>query len=287
MRTLLLLLTTVAPLAAVAQTASEHAHHDHAAHGGPPAGGDRTAWTKHPLLVPARGDRGDRQLVRLVPRNFAPAAVSVLGPAEDSRPEHVAVREDGASFRAARGSGNYYWASARTESNAEVLTASTVHYFSNPGPAPTALLTRPKGELELIPERLPREHAHYRETEEWPFLVRFRGRPLEGAVIRLETEPGTMDAFRTDADGIARVRFPQDMKRVASRDEVRAHHGRPRAAFVLSVDHRAGGRRYLTAFNYHYAPYAYDGRHLGAGIGFALLGGVLALPFVRAARKKT
>lgn len=276
-----------APLATLAQTASEHAHHDHAAQGARPAGGDQTAWTKHPLLMPARGDRGDRQLVRLVPRNFAPAAVSVLGPGQDSRPEHVAVRDDGASFRAARGSGNYYWASARTETHEAVVTASTVHYFSNPGPAPTELLAKPKSELELIPQRLPREHAQYREGEEWPFLVRFEGRAVEGAVVALQTEPGSMDAFRTDADGVARVRFPRDMKRAAGPDAGQAHHGRPRAAFVLTVDHRVDGRRYLTAFNYSYAPHAYDGRHLGAGIGFALLGSVLALPLVRAARKKT
>jgi hypothetical protein len=285
MRALLFMLSIALPLAAGAQQASEHAPHDHAAHGAPPAGTDRTAWTKHPLLVPARGDRGDRQLVRLVPRNFAPAAVSVLGPAEDSRSEHVAVRANGAEFRAPRGTGNYYWASAGIESADEVLTASTVHYFSNPGPAPKELLARPKGELELSPQRLPREHAQYREGEEWPFLVRFRGKPLAGAVVALETEPGTMDAFRTDPDGIARVRFPRDMKRAATPNEP-AHHARPRAAFVVSVDHRADGRRYLTAFNYSYAPHAYDGKHLGAGIGFALLGGLLAAPLVRSARQK-
>src|SRR5690606_3340201 len=152
------------------------------------------------LLVPARGDRGDRQLLRLVPRNFAPAAVSVLGPEPDSLPEHVAVRGEAAEFRAPRGTGNYYWASARSERPDAVVTASTVHYFSNPGRAPTELLARPKGELELTPERLPREHAQYREGEEWPFLVRFRGEPLAGAVLALETEHGTTDAFRTGAD---------------------------------------------------------------------------------------
>lgn len=286
MRALFLLLTLATPLAA-AQPAPEHPHNDHAARAAPPAGADRTAWTRHPLLEPARGDRTDRQLLRLTPRNFAPAAVSVLGPGPDSRPEHVAVRGGAAEFRASRASGNYYWAAARVESAEEVLSASTVHYFSNPGPAPTDLLARPKGELELIPQRLPREHAQYREGEEWPFLVRFRGEPLEGAVVGLETEPGTRDAFRTGADGIARVRFPRDMKRAAAGGETHAHHGRPRAAFVLAVDHRVDGRRYLTAFNYHYAPHAYDGKHLGAGIGFALLGGLLAAPIVRAARKKT
>jgi hypothetical protein len=192
-----------------------------------------------------------------------------------------------ASSSVGAGTGNYYWVSARSEQADAVITASTVHYFSNPGPAPTELLARPKGELELTPERLPREHAQYREGEEWPFLVRFRGEPLAGAILTLQTEHGTMDAFRTGADGIARVRFPRDMKRAPAGDEAHAHHGRPRGAFVLAVDHSVDGRHYLTAFNYQYAPYAYDGKHLGAGIGFALLGGLLATPLVRAARRKT
>ncbi|BAU46775.1 hypothetical protein SVA_0193 [Sulfurifustis variabilis] len=287
MRALLLLLSLATPSAILAQQEPGHEHHDHASHGAPPAGVDAIAWTKDPLLVPARGERGDRQLLRLVPRNFEPAAISVLGPAEDSRPEHVAVRANGVEFRAPRGNGNYYWASARTESGDEVLTASTVHYFSNPGPAPRALLARPKGELELIPQRLPREHAQYREGEEWPFVVRFRGQPLAGAVVALRSEHGTMDAFRTDEAGVARVRFPRDMTRTAPAAAGHAHHGRPRAAFVVSVDHRVDGRRYLTAFNYTYAPHAYDGKHLGAGIGFALLGGLLAAPIVRHARKRS
>lgn len=67
----------------------------------------------------------------------------------------------------------------------------------------------------------------------------------------------------------------------------RAHHARPRTAFVLAVDHHAEGRRYASAFNYAYAPHAYEDKHLGAGIGFAVLGALFAAPLVRAARKRT
>ena len=62
--------------------------------------------------------------------------------------------------------------------------ASTVWYASNPGPAPSEWLARVRSELEIVPDPLPREHAHYRESEKWRFIVRYAGQPLAAVGAR-------------------------------------------------------------------------------------------------------
>lgn len=295
---LMSLATLLASPALAAQTetrgaaAGHSSAHDHAMHvpaaAAAPARTPAAAWTALPMLVPGRTPPGDRSLARFVPRNLKTATVEVIAPdatAENARVE-IPVGPEGAELRAPKGQGNYYWVSAHQQTQDAIVTASTVRYFSNPGPAPSELLQRRKSELELIPEKLPREHAQYRAGEEWPFLVRYRGRPLGGATVTLETEHGTHATFKTDERGLARVAFPLDFKppKPSSADN-HAGHGPRRAAFALAVEHRDGGMRHLTAFNYIYAPDAFDRKNLWAGLGFALFGMALAAPLLRRKKK--
>jgi hypothetical protein len=255
-----------------------------AAAAGPPA----RSWTMLPLLAPGRTPPGDRSLARFVPHNLEAATVEVHAPdasADHARTE-VPVGAQGAEFRAPKGQGNYYWLSARQQTGEKIVTASTVRYFSNPGPAPTELLLRRKGELELIPQPLPREHAQYRAGEERTFLVRFRGQPLAGAEVMLETEHGTRAMFKSDERGIARIAFPLDFKpQKPSATGEHAGHGPQRAGFALGVEHADGGVRHLTAFNYLYAPDAWNRKNLWAGLGFAVFGMLLAVPLLRRTKK--
>lgn len=182
--------------------------------------------------------------------------------------------------------GNYHWLQAREETPEGIVTASTAHYFANPGPAPSALLRQPKAELEIVPQPLPREHWRYRAGESWTFLVRFHGQPLPGAGVRLETSGGHQTVYQADARGQVQVNFPDDVRTATAPG---GHHGRqPENRFVLAVGHTdAQGRYYLTAFNHRYAQAADQGKDYAAGLGFLLLGGLLASPLAFARGKET
>lgn len=56
----------------------------------------------------------------------------------------VPVTAQGVTYRTPPGRGNCHWLIVREESGEQVVTATTVHYFSNLGPAPTRLLQRVK-----------------------------------------------------------------------------------------------------------------------------------------------
>ena len=56
--------------------------------------------------------------------------------------------------------------------------------------------------------------------------------------------------------------------------------------FLLVAEHLDGGKRYLTTFNYAYAPSPLHGKSLLAGAGFMLLGGLLATPLLRKPRRR-
>ncbi|NTV95487.1 MAG: DUF4198 domain-containing protein, partial [Thiobacillus sp.] len=174
--------------------------------------------------------------------------------------------------------GNYHWLQATEASQVGVVTASTAHYFANPGPAPTAMLHLAKADLEIVPQPLPREHWRYRVGESWEFLVRFKGEPVKAMGVRLETSGGTQQVFTTDDRGIVRVTFPADVADAASKG---GHdHGRGgQNDFVLAVGLTdPDGRYYLTAFNQIYGAAADANRSLAAGLGFLALGGLAAMP---------
>ncbi|MDP2431244.1 MAG: hypothetical protein Q8O33_04375 [Pseudomonadota bacterium] len=245
------------------------------------------AWTELPLIeaVPGR----DRALAAFRLRNLAADSVKAHAPGPQARlPEGLRFQTErlewdiltaaGRFQLQAGGVGNYHWLLAREETSEAVKVASTAHYFSNPGPAPTAMLARPKSELEIVPAPLPREHNRYRENQEGEFLLRFQGQPLPGATLRFASNAGTQASFTSDAAGRARVRFPDDVKEAATGHG--GHGGRASNRFVLAVEHDAGGRHYLTTFNYSYAEDAYTNRSLAWGGGFLALGGLIGLPLI-------
>lgn len=236
------------------------------------------AFTSFPLLIPV--GRGDRQGASYCLANLHSGEVAMWnGAGGFDQPAMVPVAKDG--FKAAAGSvGNYHWLQATEVSEAGIVTASTVHYFSNPGPAPTAMLHLPKADLEIVPQPLPREHWRYRAGETWKFLVRFRNQPLKTADVHMETSGGTRQTFKTDAQGIVQVAFPDDLSHETHRGG-HDHGRRTQNRFVLAVSlDEADGRHYLTAFNHIYEPSADHGHNLLAGLGFLGLGGLFAVPLI-------
>jgi hypothetical protein len=242
------------------------------------------AWTAQPLLLPARGARGERTAAVLRPQGLAVAAVSVFataGPAERLKVDYP-VSAEGARIEAVTPKiGNYHWLVAREENDREVRVASAAWYFGNPGASPKDMLRQPNHELEIVPDPLPREHASYRESEKWRFLVRFNGQALAGQAVQLETEFGSRSSVVTDAAGFATVLFPRDFKPAAPGPDDAGGHGPRRAGFVLSTVKEADGRRYLTAFNHTYGQDGDRNRSLGWGAAFGLLGMAAATPLLR------
>lgn len=256
-----------------------YAQHDHA-----PTTAAAREWTRQPLLLPDTNRRGERATASLRPQGLAADKVTLYapaGPAERRRVDY-AVGAAGARIESATPQiGNYHWAVARVETPEAVRVASTAWYFGNPGPAPQALLGAAKHELEIVPEPLPREHAAYRESEKWRFLVRLNGVPLAQQPLTLETEFGSRSTFVSDATGMATVLFPRDFKPAQTTADARASHGPRRANFVLSTEKEDGGRRYQTAFNLTYGPDADRDRSLAWGAAFGLVGMLAATPLLR------
>lgn len=253
--------------------AVQHGHSDYSV-----AQAART-WTHYPLLVRNMnpGVKG-RNEVLMGARNFQPELMQAYSP-DGAAPRALELSLGGARIEALPGVGNYYWVTAREALPDRVIVASTTHYFSNPGPAPTTLLRASKNELEIIPQPLPREHSGYRSNETWRFLVRYNGAPLANQPLTLETQNGSRATFISDAEGYARVKFPDDFKADADSGSGQSH-GPRRLPFVLASEHHGGDRHYLTAFNGMYGPDAYAGRDLALGVGFTLLGMALAVPLL-------
>lgn len=288
------------PASAETGAAAEHPHaHDHGQAqaaapgqaqepGGKGQGWRGKEWTRYPLITPMMGRGGDRAAATLAVKNLQPATLEVFapeGPADKLR-RQFPITSEGAKIEAVTPKiGNYHWVSAREEADSKVTVASTAYAFGNPGAAPTKLLLTQKNELEIIPQPLPREHGSYRESEKWKFLLRFNGQPLAGKEVTMETEFGTRTAFISDAQGMVKVLFPLDFKPADPAKAHSQHMGPRKAKFVLAAEHDDGGKHYLTAFNYAYAPDATTGKNLWAGAGFGVFGMLLAVPLLR--RKKT
>jgi hypothetical protein len=271
---------------------SQHEHHGApvapapvAAPGARPAPGE---WTRQPLLLPGKNPRGERATAQLRTQGIAAAAITVFaaeGPAGRRRADYP-IEQNGARIAPADPKiGNYHWVVAREESAEVVKVASTAWYFGNPGDSPRELLNVVKHELEIVPEPLPREHARYRESEKWRFLVRLKGAPLANQPLLLETEFGSRTTFLTDAAGIATVLFPRDFRPAAKAEGDHGGHGRQLAKFVLSTEKEADGRRYLTAFNLTYAEDGDRNKSLGWGAAFGLAGMLAATPLLRRRQK--
>lgn len=277
---------------AAAETSIQHKQHDHAQvpDGSPDATvgqgkWQKREWTSYPLLTPMIDRSENRATAKFAAKNIKPAKLEVFapgGPADRLHRQFLASAEGTRIEAVTPKIGNYHWVSAREESAGKVTVASTAYFFGNPGEAPTRLLLEQKSELEIIPQPLPREHGAWRESEKWPFLLRFNGQPLAKKTVWMETEFGTRTSFVSDEKGMVTVLFPRDFKPVEEKPGEGGHdHGPRRAKFVLAVAHDDGGKHFLTAFNYTYSADAERDKNLSAGVGFGLLGMLLAAPLLR------
>lgn len=246
------------------------------------------SWTAQPLLEKARGF--NRSMTLLRPVGLHVDGATVLPSVEtDAAPvvSQVPLREGKLAVRSlSPGQGGYYRIAAMEQADETARIASTIVYFSNPGPAPRAMLAQSAMPLEIVPATLPREHRHYRAGETWSFELRGNGRPLADHPVLFETEQGTRGSLFSDGQGRVQVTFPDDFPEVVEAGDHAGHHRGAGSAFVLSAVWRSPeGVELLTAFNQDYQPAAYAGKSPWLGGGFALLGMLAATPLLRKRRE--
>lgn len=261
--------------------------HDHAAM--MQGMGQSAAWTLYPTLkIRMSGMDRDSRVVSVVPQKIAVASVSAFSNnfADENGRRELPLEMAGAKLDKPA-TGGFHWLAAREEQGDSVWVASTVYNFNQRGAKdPTAMFMQQKNELEIVPQPHPREHARYRADEDWKFLLRFNGQPLSEKKVYLETSNGSMAEFVSDAEGMIKMRLPDDFKPEMEAKAAGGHsHGRRSADFVLATEYADGGKTYLTAFNSSYGANAYDKRNLAMGLGFTLLGMLGAAPLLR--KRKT
>ena len=222
--------------------------------------------------------RNDAAIARVVPQNIVPDSMDDYSSNLDDDNGHRRLVLEMAGGQLLKPSaGGFHLLAARQAAGGNVRFASTVYYFGERGAKnPTAMFMQSRSELEIIPTRYPREHSRYRANEKWQFIVRFKGQPLPGQRVRLETQNGSKLQLLSDALGIVTVQIPDDF------DASDASGQRRRGAdFVLAAEHIDGSTTYLASFNSNYGPDAFDQRSLIAGIGFTFLGMLSAVPLLR------
>ena len=133
------------------------------------------------------------------------------------------------------------------------------------GHSPRELLAAVKSDLEIVPDPLPREHYHYFSGQAWGFIIRFRGKPLAGAEVLLETSNGSRFKAVSDDRGWVLLQLPDDFLDV--NEGVR---DRRSSEFEVRVYHEEDGHQYQTVLN---AGYRVNPRHWRShGLGIAVTG---------------
>ncbi len=243
------------------------------------------AWTDTPILIPDnKRTRGFKQIIL---KGIQADQVTVY-PSDIQENWSDAVPDNVIKVKNRGGKkGGYHWVGTVSSQNNTVRSVSSVIYFPNPGPAPRPMLTLQKSSLDISPVKLPREHQHFRAGENWDFLVRFNGKPLENIPVVFETEHKTRNTIFTNQNGLVSIPFPDDFpQEVATEDEhSHGHDRRKKAGFVLTVEQQTDDRKFISHFNYHYTTDAFYNKNLALGIGFALFGMITAAPLLRKSKK--
>jgi len=269
-------LSTIASAAISADDTAKHqAHHK-----------KEISWTQASLLKLKRGRSRSEKKLRLTNLNADSVTVYPARDLDELSNWSEATEKGQVSVKSqAPKQGGYHWVSASEKTDDVLRSANTIIYFSNPGDAPRHMLNAEKTVLEIFPLKLPREHRHYRSKEQWPFVVRFKGQPAANAPVVMQTANGSRSTYTTDALGKINLLFPDDFKPVED-SHGEGHSRRRKTDFVLTVRRNEDKQRYVTNFNYHYTPEAFDQKSLSLGIGFAAFGMLLASPLLRKREKK-
>ncbi|MBF0446293.1 MAG: hypothetical protein HQL68_11965 [Magnetococcales bacterium] len=249
------------------------------------------SWSKYPMLMPVGGGRGNKTVSLINSQADTVTVFSAVSTKKEASPPYWNSTKTAKGFviTPKNSIGGYHWVMARHESAELVEVATSIVYFSMPAPPPTEMLNRVKNRLEIIPQPMPREHAHYRAGESWPFLIRFHGKPLAAQTVNFISEQGESLSFTSNTNGIAEITFPKEFKTQTEAKvegkKMRHGHTRPKANFILTTTYLVDGKRYQTTFNNDYRPGPFFNKSLATGFGFMFLGVILATPLLRKPKK--
>jgi len=143
------------------------------------------------------------------------------------------------------------------------------------GHSPSELTGLEKLPLEIVPDPLPREHRRYTGDREERFLIRYRGEPLSGVWVGLETTHGSQLEAVTNTEGRARFVIPDDFPRV-----VPGRRNNPPAEMVVRAGYTDDGTLYRTNLSAPYYTNPSNWNSFGAGLfmlGAGFLAGVMIM----------
>jgi len=140
--------------------------------------------------------------------------------------------------------------------------------------SPSRLAAAQKTEFEIEPAPIPREHSRYIANKKWDFILRFKGKPLSGVPVVLETSQGShIEAVSGDA-GLVQFIIPDDFPEVKL-----GRRNNPPAELSLFAKYKAEPTRYETTLSAAY--YVDPGHWRSKGLGVAVAGlGLLAGGFI-------
>ena len=148
------------------------------------------------------------------------------------------------------------------------------------GHSPSELMASAKSELEIVPAPFPREHSRYQSNQQRKFKLLFKGKPLAGHNVHVETSFGTTFYANSDETGLLNLTIPDDFT-----DLKVGRRNNPAAEWRITAVHNQGGHSYRTVFS---AAYSADPSHwqpLSWGL-FIVAGSMLVTGIMSVRRRK-
>lgn len=114
------------------------------------------------------------------------------------------------------GKDNYHAVVASRIHNQVHESAIRYVYFNGKptGRSPSELTSLQKATLEIVPDPLPREHWHYKASDEISFVIRFKNQHLASLPVTLSTSHATILEATTDTQGRVSFTLPDDFQQV-------------------------------------------------------------------------
>jgi len=235
---------------------------------------------------PAPKKSGGMQQNRMAAKQFVltqpdGAALSILHP--DLVSTKLVLGENGRVTVKSTGNDNYHALIASRQ--AGNLTETAIRYVSMRGKpsghSPEEVVTAVKSDLEIVPSPFPREHSRYLSNQQRPFRLLFKGQPLAGHNVHVETSFGTSFYANSDETGMLNITIPDDFTDI----KVGRRNNRP-AEWRITAMHNQGGHSYRTVVS---APYYVNPSHwqpLSWGLA-TVAGGMLVTGMMSLRRKKS
>jgi len=131
--------------------------------------------------------------------------------------------------------------------------------------SPSKLAAAQKTAFEIEPAPIPREHHRYMANKVWEFIIRFKGKPLSGIPVVLETNQGSRVEAISNDTGFVQFIIPDDFSEVKP-----GRRKNPPAEFSIFAEYKTESAQYETTLSAAY--YVDPGHWKSKGLGAAVAG---------------